>query len=493
MNITIINLSRTLSSDGSRLISALLKRAGHHVTNIYLSRAASAIYEIDEFRQLHEILLGTDLVMVGVYSSYVSRAILVTEFIHIEYPGLKVIWGGPHCISVPELSLLHADGICFSEGDQAVVELVNKLANGQDYSDTPNMAFKINGANVINQALPPFVDLDSLPFYDYDLKDQCLLDHGIVPVTRDIIRKRHAYYPYNKPTYYFLTSRGCPKECSYCNNSRYINLFGHNSLRFMSVDRIISELENTFQQFDFFEMLYFPDDDFFARPLNQIEDLAVKYKQKIGLPFMVNSSANTYRKEKMEVLLDAGLKCIQMGVQSGSQRIIDEVFTRNIKVSKTRQVISQIAPYHESHGLDLLLDFIIDNPYETQEDVLETYSYLVDLPPHVMVNIFYLAFFPGTPIYERALKDGYIEPYDEVSSTFKFSSREGIRVRYQQNYEMMLVLMVRRWRLRCLDNQFQRHRQAPQWVFRILGSKPLRTLASIFPKSFYRYMCQKLL
>lgn len=492
MNITLINLSRTLSSDGSRLISALLKRAGHHVTNIYLSRAASAIYVTDEFRQLHEILRATDLVMVAVYSSYVSRAILVSEFIHSEYPGLKVIWGGPHCISVPELSLQHADGICFSEGDQAVVELVNKLADGKDYTDTPNMAFNINGTHVINQALPPFADLDSLPYYDFDLKDQFLLDQGIVPVTRDIIRKRHANYPYNKPTYFFLTSRGCPKECSYCNNSRYISLFGHNSLRFMSVDRIISELEYTFHHLDFFEMLFFSDDDFFARPLKQIEDLAVKYKQKIGLPFIINSSANTYRKEKMEVLLDAGLKCIQMGVQSGSQRIIDDVFTRNIKVTKTRQVISQIAPYHGTHGLNLLLDFIIDNPYETRDDVMETYKYLVDLPPQAMVNIFYLAFFPGTPIYERALKDGYIEPYDEVSSTFKFSSREGIRVRYQQNYEMMLVLMVRRWRLRCLDNQFRWRRQVPQWVFQFFGSSPMRAIATIFPETFFRDMCQKL-
>jgi radical SAM superfamily enzyme YgiQ (UPF0313 family) len=492
MNITLINLSRTLSSDGSRLISALLKRAGHHVTNIYLSRASSAIYETDEFRQLHEILRVTDLVMVGVYSSYVSRAILVTEFIHSAYPGLKIIWGGPHCISVPELSLRHADGICFSEGDQAVVEMVNNMACGLDYLNTPNMAFNSNGTHVINQSLPPFSDLDSLPYYDYDLKNQFLLDQGIVPVTRDIIRKRHANYPYNKPTYFFLTSRGCPNECSYCNNSRYINLFGHNSLRFMSVDRIISELEYTFQQLDFFEMLFFSDDDFFARPLKQIEDLALKYKQKIGLPFIINSSANTYHKEKMELLLDAGLKCIQMGVQSGSQRIIDEVFTRNIKVTKTRQAISQIAPCHETRGLDLLLDFIIDNPYETRDDVMATYNYLVGLPRHAMVNIFYLAFLPGTPIYERALKDGYIEPYDEESSTFKFSSREGIRVRYQQNYEMLLVLIVRRWRLRCLDNQFRLPRQAPEWVFRFLGSSPMRAIASIFPESFFRYLCQKL-
>ncbi len=492
MKITLFNLSRTMSSDGSRLISALLKRAGHTVKTIFLSRTTSSIYEADELRQLGHILGDTDLVMIAVYSSYVARAILVTEFIHAEYPGVKVIWGGPHCISVPELSLCHADGICFSEGDQAVIDFVNKMETNQDYTDTPNMAFNINGSFVVNEALPPFSDLDSLPYYDYDLKDQFLLDRDLFPMTKEIIRKRHAYYPYNKPTFFFLTSRGCPNRCSYCNNSRYITLFGRNSMRFLSVDRIISELEHTLNHLDFFELLFFSDDDFFTRPMNQIEDLAVKYKQKIDLPFIITTSANTYRKEKMEPLLDAGLKCIQMGVQSGSQRIIDDVFTRNVKVSKTREAVRQIVPYKKTHDLDLLLDFIIDNPYETRNDIIQTYDYLVDLPLHTMINIFYLAFFPGTPIYDEALKDGFIEPYQEKSSTFKFSTREGIRVRYQKNYEMFLVLLIRQLRLRCLDHQSRWREYIPGSVFRFLGSRPIRAMASLLPESFYEFLCLKM-
>ncbi len=480
-----------MSSDGSRLISALLKRAGHTVKTIFLSRTASSIYEADELRRLHHILNDTDLVMIAVYSSYVTRAILVTEFIHAEYPGLKVIWGGPHCISVPELSLRHADGICFSEGDKAVIDFVDKLDTNQDYTTTPNMAFNLNGSYVINEALPPFADLDSLPYYDYDLEDQFLLDCDLSPMTKDIIRKRHAYYPYNKPTFFFLTSRGCPNRCSYCNNSRYISLFGQNSLRYLSVDRIINELEHTLNHLDFFELLFFGDDDFFTRPIKQIEDLAVKYKKKIDLPFIITSSANSYRKEKMEILLDAGLKCIQMGVQSGSQRIVNDVFTRNVKVSKTREAVRQITPYHKTHDLDLLLDFIIDNPYETRNDVIQTYDYLVDLPLHTMINIFFLAFFPGTPLYDTALKDGFIAPYQEESSTFKFSTRDGIRVRYQQNYEMFLILLVRQLRLRCLDHQSRWRKYIPQSVFRVLGSRPMRFLASLFPESFYEFLCKK--
>ena len=492
MKITLFNLSRTMSSDGSRLISAILKRAGHHVTTIFLSRTAASIYREDELSQLKIFLNETDVVMIAVYSSYVARAILVTDFIHKNYPGMKVIWGGPHCISVPELSLLHADGICFSEGDLAIIEFVNKLENNADYTDTPNMAFNIEGTLKINTALPPFDDLDSLPYYDYDIKNQFLLDQNLTPMTKEIIRKRHAYYPYNRPTFFFLTSRGCPNRCSYCNNIRYINLFGCNPIRFMSVDRIISELEYTLNHFDFFDFIFFSDDDFLIRPVKQIKELAIKYKQKINLPFIITSSANTYTKEKMEILLDAGLKCIQMGVQSGSQRILDDVFNRNIKVSKTRKAVNQILPYKKTHDLDLLLDFIIDNPYETKNDIIQTYQYLVDLPLHTMINIFYLAFFPGTPIYETALKDRFIEPYEEGTTTFKFSTRDGIRVRYQKNYEMFLILLLRQLRLRCIDHQSKWREYLPKGFFQLLGCRPARALGSLLPDSFFEFISKKI-
>jgi anaerobic magnesium-protoporphyrin IX monomethyl ester cyclase len=178
----------------------------------------------------------------------------------------------------------------------------------------------------------------------------------------------------------------------------------------------------------------------------------------------------------MEMLLDGGLKFIQMGVQSGSQRMMDEVYDRKIKITRTKEVIHQITPYHASHNLDFLLDFIIDNPYETKEDVIKTYRYIIDLPLHVIVNVFFLAFFPGTPIYDRALKDGIIQPFDEKAFRFYIKSR----VQYQRNYETFLILLERYLR------------QRPKWRNRVpcsllhfLSSRAIRWLSRLFPESVY--------
>jgi len=393
MKIALINVSGRLSSDGSRLVSALLKKEGHQVQSVFLARPEPLDYGADELEALNEILKGSDLVMIGVYSSYAIRAIQITEFIRERYPGLKVIWGGPHCISVPELALRYADGVCYSEGDLVAVDLVNKMDSGRDYLSTANMAFNVNGTHVVNEVLPPFTDLDSLPYSDYDLQDQFLLDRGLFQMTKERLRDRLAGYPYYIPILFILTSRGCPHKCSYCNNCRYVAMFGRNIIRFQGVDRILDELVHTLEQLDFVQFVGFGDDDFFMRSTRVIEDFAEKYKRRVGLPFGIGVSANTYNKKKMEIFLDAGLKAVQMGVQSASQRILDDVYNRRIQVAKTKQVVHYIHSYQKKKRLDFFVDFIIDNPYETRTDIIQTYKYLLDLPPEMRINIFFLAFF----------------------------------------------------------------------------------------------------
>ena len=479
MKIVLINVSARLSSDGSRLISALLKRAGHRVTNVFLARPEPLYYEQHELDQLHDLIKECELVKIAVYSSNAIRAIQVTEFVHKKYPGMTVIWGGPHCISVPELGLRYADGVCFSEGDQVIVDLVNKMESGIDYLSTPNMAFNVNETRIVNSVLPPFSDLGSLPYYDYELDDQFLLDRELCRMTKQELKDRLAGYPYYIPILYVLTSRGCPHQCAYCNNCRYVAMFGRNTMRFQSVDHVIDELVYTLGHLDFVSFIGFGDDDFFMRPTKQLEDFAKKYKARVGLPFGIAISANTYRTEKMEILLDAGLKAVQIGVQSGSQRIIDEVYNRKIKVSKTKAIIQQAAHCHKRDKLDLLVDFIIDNPYETKQDIIQTYQFLIDLPFHVKINLFFLAFFPGTPIYDRALDDGIIGPYNEKA--FRFYTRASLR--YQKNYETFLILLARR-----LRERFPLTKYLPKSLLRVLGTYPLSIIASIFPGSVYAFL-----
>ena len=327
--------------------------------------------------------------------------------------------------------------------------------------------------------MPLTKDLDSLPYPDYILNTQYLLENGkLLEMTEEKLRQYSPRYPFHGDSvYWILTSRGCPYICSYCNNVRYDALYGRNPLRFRSVENFIGELKLIVQGQDRYCYIGFGDDDFLARPIKDIEKFASEYKKEIGLPFLIEISANSFRKDKLELLIDAGLKIAEVGVQSGSQRILDQVFQRGIKASKTMEVIKQLAVYKKSDNLQVLADFITDNPYETQEDIIQTYNYICQLPPHVKLNVFVLAFFPGTPMYERALNDGCIKPF--AAKTFRSYIDKSIS--YQQNYETLLVYFVSRSRPRAL----------PESILRLLGSRWIRLLASVFPKAVYRVLIKK--
>lgn len=483
MNIALINVSGLLSSEGSRLVSALLKRAGHSVKNVYLPRQRPLRYSPTEIERLDTVLRDARLAMVAVYSAYATRAIAVTDFVHQSYPGMQVIWGGPHCVSAPQLSLRHADGVCFAEGDQAVVDLATKMASGREYRDTPNMAFKGDGGTVQNGVLPPFADLDSLPYPDYDLRDQFILDHDLLPMTKELLRKYYPTYPFRAPTYFTLTARGCPHQCSYCNNCRYVAMHGRNPMRYRGVDHVIGELQTALCCLDFCSHVGFGDDDFLMRPLAQLEEFAAKYRERIGRPFFVAVSANTYARPKIDVLLDAGLKLVQIGFQSGSQRALAEVYNRTVSVAATRRVVKDIESYPRSRPLQLLVDFIIDNPYETPRDILETYLSILDISPRTRLNVFVLNFFPGTPLYDRAVKDGIIDP--DSDKTYRLMDLRS-PVEYQKNYETLLILLVHLARLRGWI------RYIPPPIFRLLGSRPFRAIASRVPQRLHARMIERL-
>jgi anaerobic magnesium-protoporphyrin IX monomethyl ester cyclase len=483
MKVLLVNVTGRLSTDGSRLVSALLKRSGHSVRSIFLSRTEPLEYDRSEFALLDELLRDVGLVMISVYSSYAIRAAQLTDYVHARFPGLKVIWGGPHCISVPEIGLRSADGVCFSEGDEAVIDLVDRLEKDADWTATPNFAFRVNGSLVTNPVRPPFNDLDSLPYYDFDLAEQYLLDGTLEALTPDALKARLAGYPYRIPIFYYMSSRGCPHDCAYCNNCRYTALWGRSALRMQGVERVIEELAWQLKRLPYIEWVAFGDDDFFIRPLSQIEQFAALYKEKIGLPFGVAVSARTWRRDKAEVLLDIGLNTVQMGVQSGSQRVLDEVYNRKLSIAKVRAAGKEIAAYSRSRGLRLHLDFIIDNPYESRDDVARTYRYILDTAWNVKLNVFFLAYFPGTPLYERALADGYIRPYSQRA--FRPYTRS--RLRYQRNWETFLILLVRFLRLAV-----KRRKRSLLASLEVLGSRPVRLTMSLLPGAFFSGLARSL-
>jgi radical SAM superfamily enzyme YgiQ (UPF0313 family) len=170
---------------------------------------------------------------------------------------------------------------------------------------------------------------------------------------------------------------------------------------------------------------------------------------------------------------------VQMGVQSGSQRVLEEVFNRKISVERTRTAALDMAGSGRPRGLDVALDFIIDNPYETREDAYRTFRYILALPPDVILNVFYLAYFPGTPMYDRAVADGIISPTSHGATRFWARTR----LRYQRNWETFLIILTRFLRLAV-----RKKSTALQAFLGVCGSRPVRVMMRVVPGTMFAAM-----
>jgi len=484
MRIALLSVNAFIPCDGFRLILALLRRDGHDVTVVSIPRQEPQTCTAHELTQLGTIVESSDLVLVGVYSAFSARAIQVTEHLRALRPDRMIVWGGPHCVASPEACLRHADGVCFAEGDEAVSLFVRHLAASDPaWIETPNFAFRIPDGPRVNPLLPPTTNLDGLPFYDYSFENEFVLNGALEPMGTNVLKRYLPVHPFLVPTATFLTSRGCPHHCAYCNNCRYTALHGGPvPIRRQSVGRFMDEVEHTLARMPFVERVLFGDDDFLIRPVVELEEFAARYRKTVGLPFAVCLSANTYRRNKLDILLDAGLTIAQIGVQSGSQRVLDEVYRRGVCVEKARAVIAEAAPRLAARRGLVLADLIVDNPYETEDDVLATYHFIVDLPKETFTEIFALVFLPGTPLYDRALADGHIRPFDP--STFRdYTSRAAL---YQVNYPLLLIRLLEALREERL------HRRVPRRLLHALAARPVVRLMRLVPRPVMGWMIRRL-
>jgi radical SAM superfamily enzyme YgiQ (UPF0313 family) len=156
------------------------------------------------------------------------------------------------------------------------------------------------------------------------------------------------------------------------------------------------------------DLVIMVDDNFTARPVEELRQFCNEYKEKIGIPYLAQISPLTISREKMDILLDSGCVKVTMGIETGSRRIA-EMYGREKIHEAVPEAISLVESYRKSMKFPPTYQFINDNPYETDNETLETLSLAVSLPKPRDNPIYSLMLFPGTALYEKALNDGFIK------------------------------------------------------------------------------------
>jgi len=428
MKITLVSLIEDASIPGLRYLSAYLRDKGHDInlvllpwsfTDTHLSEHNSFLYPYPDqvLDQVAKICADSDLIGISMMTCHFDQAIHVTSFLRKRLQ-IPIIWGGIHPTIRPVECLGYADMVCVGEGETSLGMLASEMSKGKRWDSLSIPGIQKRDSN---QALPivpgPLImNLDELPFPDYDLGHQFILYKGnIVKLDSQLLAKCLGY------SYRTLFSRGCPYACTYCCNNALNKIYGHKlPLRRRSVDNKIRELKAAVELMPQLLFIDIADDAFLAQPLEEVRYFAARYKKEIGLPFKMLSTPSSVSISKLETLVDAGMDSIAVGIQSISPRIMD-LYHRKDSVEEILAISARIKQVSQEKKkfISPRYDFILDNPWETAEDVESNIRFCMKLKKPNFLARFSLTFYPGTELYGKAREEGIIT--DDLNQVYRRS------------------------------------------------------------------------
>lgn len=375
--------------------------------------------------------INPKIVGISLLSPYIEICKRLTELIR-NHTNAIVVAGGTGPTLEPEEHIKYADIICKGDGEESVEELILAIRDGKDYSRIPNLWVKDGEKIIKNPMRPRTLDLDSLPVYDLGHANYHFIDN-------DFLSKDDPEV--DNHTYFIQTSRGCPYSCNFCVESMFHDIYKDlgKFVRRRSVDNVIEELKLQFAKpnnrktnIDFI-------DEVFGSNAPWIEEFAPKYKKEIGMPFNVRYHPKTLKPRIIKKLVEAGITSIGFGLQSGSDRIRNDIFERPGTNAEAISLAWEIDKYK---SCKIMYDLILDNDFETKETLKETLDLILKLPKPLYFNIFSLQHFPSYGLTTKAIESGLLTEeelgtwHDQMINTtveWKFRARWKKRERTKTN------------------------------------------------------------
>ena len=349
-----------------------------------------------------------DLIGLGFMSHHWDIYVELSKVIREILPNCKIIAGGVHAWHISQSDTLeHCDYICAAEGEELYSALVDHLSAKPDVSpiSIPGLIEKHEG-KIIHTPVKPYMPMDEVPFPTYGDKKT----YSITAMKKDDPIFLNEDSLVDDQWGFVHIGRGCVFRCTFCINS----IHKDPTVRLTSVDRVIAEIKYMLSICKKINTIFFEDEIFPVRG-SFLKEFCEKYKKHVNIPFQCILYPHMLSEEKLIMLKSAGLVEIAMGLQSGSQRIRNDIYDRkdnNEMILKEKALLSK-------YNVMMYYDIIIRNPWETEKDLNEALDLVNQLQRPYYFKIYTLAYYPKHPITTRALKEQLVDP-KEVDATIGY-------------------------------------------------------------------------
>ncbi len=410
MRVLFIQNNGIQESIGVANLSGILKANSHETDLLLVSHTPDLISAI---KKIDPDLIALSA-LTGVHQSLETMAEQIKK--HLKVP---IIMGGPHATYSPEVILKPGiDIICRGEGEEAMLELADRMEAGRDYSDIANLHVKLPSGEIRRNDMRNVSNLNELPMPDREL-----------------------YYKYDflrqVPMKRFISSMGCPYPCTFCHEPVIRKMYKGkgNYVRRKTVERAIAEIKYIKERHPL-KHVHFSDDLFFIRNSYEwLEEFAELYPKEIGLPFNCNIRYDSVNEHAADLLFKAGCYGAAVGLESGNEHLREIV----IKKKSSNEHIVQGAHLLRERGIKVLTTNMIGLPGETLDQAFETVQLNMELKStYTRASTFLL--FPGLPLVDYSIKNGFVDPNFDIDKHVAEAMEINLKTPYGKEFRNLAAL-----------------------------------------------------
>lgn len=369
---------------GLLYLSAYLKQAGHQV------RA------LDGLRVSRDEIMSAiarnrpDIVGISGVSWNWHEAVDLARAVRSRFPQVRLAAGGAHVNAVRKEALEDCPELDFAfygDAEESFSRLVSTLASGGRPEPMDGFAFR-DGSGVVASEQDAIIQ---------DIDGMLLPDRGQFDI--------RAYRP-SPPSYRRLPftavfgSRGCPGRCTFCHTDSRVRL--------RSARRIVEEITGLQRAHGIREVLFY-DDNFTLRRERVLDLCELLQQNNIELSWAANARIDRVDPEMLAAMKQAGCWRLLLGIESGSQRVLDRV-----QKGFTREQVEDAVAMIKAAGIQTYGMFILGFPGETRAEAEETIAFMQSLDLD-FVNVAALTPFPGTEIHAEVADEPGFKGYDMMN------------------------------------------------------------------------------
>ena len=267
--------------------------------------------------------------------------------------------------------------------------ILDDLLAGRRLNDIKGICFR-DADKIIETQRRPFNDeLDLLPYPARDLVNNSLY-----------VRPDN-----NQPQAVIKVSRGCPYHCFFC----LATPLNGRIVRKRSPENIIGEIKECIEKYNIKNFIFWSD--IFNLDKDWVKDLCQKIiDENLKITFSTNTRADSADTETVKLMKKAGCRLVSIGVESGSQYMLDKM-GKKITLSQIKNTVKVF----KKNGIQIYAYYVIGLPWETRETVFETIKFAK------LLNTEYVSFYTaaalvGTRFYEYVENNSlgalnYTRPY----------------------------------------------------------------------------------